>query len=77
MQGFWAPRVAQALVFTILIIITYHGIGDNLKIENMTNIAAVLFVVVILPMFGAGIYTPTLVMGLAFFLSLMLVICVV
>lgn len=57
------PRISEKVVFTILIVITYWGIGDNFEGSNMTNTAAAIFLIVVLPVFGAGIYTPTLVLG--------------
>ena len=61
--GFWVPRLADKIVMSALIIVTYYGIGDNRDALNTNNIAAALFLIVVLPMFSAGIYTPTLVLG--------------
>ena len=61
--GFWVPRLADKIVMSALIIVTYYGVGDNRDPLNTNNIAAALFLIVVLPMFSAGIYTPTLVLG--------------
>eukprot|EP00210_Caulerpa_lentillifera_P006026 g5759.t1 len=65
--GFLIPRVSDKVVFCILVCLTYQGIADDMSGTNMVNIAAAVFAIAVLPSFGAGIYTPTLVLERALF----------
>lgn len=65
--GFLIPRLFDKLVFCVLICLTYKGIADDFSGTNMVNTAASVFAIAVLPSFGAGIYTPSLVLERALF----------
>lgn len=59
---FLGPRVADKLIFSIIIFTLYLSIGDDFKRENLMNISAVLFMWCTLPAFGAASYVPAIVL---------------
>lgn len=59
---FLGPRVGDKLIFSIIIFSLYWSIGDNFGRDNLTNIAAVLFMWCTLPAFGAASYVPAIVL---------------
>ena len=61
----WNPTPAspcRLVIFTL-----YWKVGKNLDSDNITNIAAVLFMWTTLPAFGAASYVPAIVMERALF----------
>ncbi|EFN51572.1 hypothetical protein CHLNCDRAFT_140061 [Chlorella variabilis] len=56
------PRVADKLIFSLIIFTLYWKVGKNMNPDNITNIAAVLFMWVCLPAFGAASYVPAIVL---------------
>jgi hypothetical protein len=47
----------------LLITTLYLGIGDDFNPGNYINMAAVLFMWIVMPAFGAAAYVPSLVLG--------------
>jgi hypothetical protein len=47
----------------LLIMTLYLGIGDDFNPGNYINMAAVLFMWITMPAFGAAAYVPSLVLG--------------
>jgi hypothetical protein len=47
----------------LLIMTLYLGIGDDFTPGNYLNMAAVLFMWITMPAFGAAAYVPSLVLG--------------
>lgn len=60
---FLAPRLADKLMVGLLVMTLYLGIGNNFVASNYINMAAVLFMWITMPAFGAAAYVPTLVLG--------------
>ncbi|KAL4421764.1 hypothetical protein ABPG77_009747 [Micractinium sp. CCAP 211/92] len=56
------PRVADKLIFSLIIFTLFWKVGNDLSGNNITNIAAVLFMWVCLPAFGAASYVPAIVL---------------
>lgn len=61
------PRVADKLIFSLIIFTLYWKVGKNTDPDNITNIAAVLFMWVTLPAFGAASYVPAIVLERSLF----------
>ena len=61
--AFLGPRIGDKLLMGLLILTLYLGIGNDFKPSNIINIAAVLFMWVTLPAFGAAAYIPAIVLG--------------
>lgn len=62
-DGAWlGPRVGDKLIFSLLIMSLYWGIGDDFSQNNVINIVAILFMWCTLPAFGAASYVPSLVL---------------
>ncbi|EFN50715.1 hypothetical protein CHLNCDRAFT_142571 [Chlorella variabilis] len=59
---FLGPRVADKLIFSLIIMTLFWGIGDNLASTNLPNVSAMLFMWVVLPAFGAASYVPSIVL---------------
>ncbi|KAL4428045.1 hypothetical protein ABPG75_002134 [Micractinium tetrahymenae] len=59
---FLGPRVADKLIFSLIFMSLFWGIGDNLEANNIPNIAAMLFMWVVLPAYGAASYVPAIVL---------------
>lgn len=59
---FLGPRVADKLIFSLIFMSLFWGIGDNLAADNIPNIAAMLFMWVVLPAYGAASYVPAIVL---------------
>ena len=57
----WTPA-CRLVIFTL-----YWKVGKDLASDNITNIAAVLFMWTTLPAFGAASYVPAIVMERALF----------
>lgn len=65
---FLGPRIADKIIFSLLMFTLYWGIGDNKSQKNIINQAAVLFMTVTLPAFGAAAYVPAIVLERRLFL---------
>ncbi|KAI3436016.1 hypothetical protein D9Q98_002073 [Chlorella vulgaris] len=59
---FLGPRVADKLIFSLIIMSLFWGIGDELNSTNIPNVTAMLFMWVVLPAFGAASYVPSIVL---------------
>lgn len=59
---FWASRMADKLTFLFLLVITFHGVGDDFTFPQFQNIVSVTFMLVSFPLFGAGVYSPSIVL---------------
>eukprot|EP00887_Chlorella_sp_A99_P008260 scaffold12.g8260.t1 len=59
---FLGPRVADKLIFSIIIFTLYWKVGWDLSPTNIPNIGAVLFMWCTLPAYGASSYVPSLVL---------------
>lgn len=60
--AFLASRVADKLIFSAVIFSLFWGLGGKATPGNVVNQAAVLFMLVSLPAFGAAAYTPSIVL---------------
>ncbi|KAL4431462.1 hypothetical protein ABPG75_006718 [Micractinium tetrahymenae] len=56
------PRIADKLIFSLIIFTLFWKVGNDLSGNNITNISAVLFMWVCLPAFGAASYVPAIVL---------------
>jgi len=65
--NFLGPRVFDKVLIGLLIMTLYLGKGDNYAENNLMNIASVLFIMVVLPAYGAASYVPALVVERALF----------
>lgn len=61
--AFLGPRIGDKLLIGLLIMTLYLGIGDDFAPDNVINIAAVNFMFVTMPAFGAAAYVPAIVLG--------------
>lgn len=57
---FLGPRIADKLVFSVIIFTLYWQVGNNLSSDNLINIMAALYMWCILPAFGAVSYVPAI-----------------
>ena len=62
------PRIGDKLVFSLLNMALYWGIGGDFSIGNQININAMLFMWTVLPAFGAASYVPSIVLERPLFL---------
>eukprot|EP00877_Chromochloris_zofingiensis_P004326 jgi/Chrzof1/13895/Cz08g16130.t1 len=60
--AFLGPRIGDKLLIGLLIMTLYLGIGDDFAPDNVINIAAVNFMFVTMPAFGAAAYVPAIVL---------------
>jgi len=65
--NFLGPRIGDKILIGLLVMTLYLGKGDNYNQDNLINIAAVLFMMVALPAFGAAAYVPSLVVERSLF----------
>ncbi|PRW20409.1 P-loop containing nucleoside triphosphate hydrolase [Chlorella sorokiniana] len=56
------PRIGDKLIFSLLIFTLFWKVGNNLAQDNLMNIAAVLYMWVTLPAFGASSFVPAIVL---------------
>ena len=61
--AFLGPRIGDKIVMGLLVMTLYLNVGNNYSQENVMNIAAILFMMCVLPSFGAAAYVPALVLG--------------
>ncbi|KAG2493535.1 hypothetical protein HYH03_008349 [Edaphochlamys debaryana] len=61
-SAFLGARIGEKIVIGLLMMTLYLGIGDLLAEDNVTNIAAVMYMWTTLPAFGAQAYVPQLVL---------------
>jgi hypothetical protein len=61
--AFLGPRIGDKIFTGLLVMTLYLGVGNNFSPDNIYNIAAVLFMMCVLPSFGAAAYVPALVLG--------------
>uniref|UniRef100_A0A7S3VTN2 ABC transporter domain-containing protein n=1 Tax=Dunaliella tertiolecta TaxID=3047 RepID=A0A7S3VTN2_DUNTE len=66
--NYLSPRVLDKILLSLLIMTLYLLKGDNYDESNYTNIAAMLFMWVTLPAFGAASYIPSLVLERGLFI---------
>uniref|UniRef100_A0A7S3VU76 ABC transporter domain-containing protein n=1 Tax=Dunaliella tertiolecta TaxID=3047 RepID=A0A7S3VU76_DUNTE len=66
--NYLGPRIADKILISLLIMTLYLLKGDDTNESNLTNIAAVLFMWVTLPAFGAAAYIPSLVLERSLFI---------
>lgn len=59
---FLGPRIVDKLMLSLIIMTLYWKIGDNHKLSNYNNLAAVLFLWTILPGYAATAFIPTIVL---------------
>jgi hypothetical protein len=59
---FLGPRIVDKLLLSLIIMTLYWRIGDNHKLSNYNNLAAVLFLWTILPGYAAAAFIPTIVL---------------
>lgn len=59
---FLGPRIVDKLVLALIIMTLYWKVGDNHKLSNYNNLAAVLFLWTILPGYAAAAFIPTIVL---------------
>jgi hypothetical protein len=60
---FLGPRLGDKILVGLLIMTLYLGIGNDFDSSNFINMAAVLFMWITMPAFGAAAYVPSLVLG--------------
>ena len=56
-------RIMDKLIFSLIILTLYLGVGNNFNIDSMVNISASLFMWTTLPASGAAAYMPSIVQG--------------
>ena len=61
--AFLGPRIGDKIFMGLLVMTLYLNAGNNYNESNLMNIAAVLFMMCVLPSFGAAAYVPALVLG--------------
>ena len=61
--AFLGPRIGDKIFMGLLVMTLYLNVGNNYNQDNLINIAAVLFMMCVLPSFGAAAYVPALVLG--------------
>ena len=59
---FLGPRIVDKLVLALIIMTLYWRVGENHKLSNYNNLAAVLFLWTILPGYAAAAFIPTIVL---------------
>lgn len=59
---FLGPRIVDKLALSLIIMTLYWRVGDNHKLSNYNNLAAVLFLWTILPGYAAAAFIPTIVL---------------
>lgn len=57
---FIGPRVGDKIILSLIIVTLYLGVGKIWKPDNYINMAAVLFMFVVMPAFSAAAYVPAL-----------------
>jgi ABC-type multidrug transport system ATPase subunit len=57
---FIGPRVGDKIILSLIIVTLYLNIGKNWRADNYINMAAVLFMFVVMPAFSAAAYVPAL-----------------
>ncbi|KAG1675328.1 hypothetical protein FOA52_016002 [Chlamydomonas sp. UWO 241] len=65
--AFLGPRIGDKIFIGLLIMTLYLGKGDNYVDSNYITIASILFMMCILPAFGAAAYVPALVVERSLF----------
>ena len=65
---FLGPRIGDKLIFSLINMALYWGIGSDLSSDNLYNIMAMLFMWTVLPAFGASSYVPSIVLERPLFL---------
>jgi len=60
--AFLGPRIGDKIFTGLLVMTLYLGVGNNFSPDNIYNVAAVLFMMCVLPSFGAAAYVPALVL---------------
>ncbi|WIA12825.1 hypothetical protein OEZ85_006453 [Tetradesmus obliquus] len=61
-SAFLGARIGDKVLMGLLIMTLYLGIGDDFNAGNYINMAAVLFMWITMPAFGAAAYVPSLVL---------------
>lgn len=64
---FVIPRIMDKLVFTLVIMTVYWGLGDSVTEQNIINQFSLLFMWCILPAFAATGYIPSIVLERSLF----------
>ena len=67
---FLGPRIVDKLALSLIIMTLYWRVGDNHKLSNYNNLAAVLFLWTILPGYAAAAFIPTIVLERPLFVRL-------
>jgi len=57
---FVGPRVGDKLILSLIIVTLYWGVGRVWRADNYINMAAILFMFVVMPAFSAAAYVPAL-----------------
>jgi ATP-binding cassette, subfamily G (WHITE), member 2 len=57
---FIGPRVGDKIILSLIIVTLYLGVGKIWRADNYINMAAVLFMFVVMPAFSAAAYVPAL-----------------
>ncbi|PNW87919.1 hypothetical protein CHLRE_01g007000v5 [Chlamydomonas reinhardtii] len=56
------PRLFDKIIFALVIMSLYFGIGDNFKSENVPSMAALMYLCVAQPAWGAVAYVPAIML---------------
>ena len=67
---FLGPRIVDKLALSLIIMTLYWRVGENHKLSNYNNLAAVLFLWTILPGYAAAAFIPTIVLERPLFVRL-------
>lgn len=65
--AFLGSRIGDKVLMGLLILTLYLGIGDDFNSSNLINMAAVLFMWVTMPAFGAAAYVPSITLERSLF----------
>lgn len=65
--AFLGSRIADKVLMGFLILTLYLGVGDDFNPSNYINMAAVLFMWVVMPAFGAAAYVPAITLERSLF----------
>mmetsp|Transcript_20283 Transcript_20283/g.28311 ORF Transcript_20283/g.28311 Transcript_20283/m.28311 type:complete len:604 (+) Transcript_20283:493-2304(+) len=57
---FIGPRLGDKIIFSLLILSLYYGIGDKTDIQDMQSTASMLYFIVAILGYGAASFTPSL-----------------